>query len=141
MTRCPNSDARDDILYEVNSFVSCHTLPPHSGCVCVCVRSHTCFYYRPQYYKVIEESVSQIVLHRSGMDPDFGYRERLDIDLTHLVGRLCHWKPLILTVFGLVAHLKFKFNFCKTTMIGSLCLPLNGQTDIPAPDSCYFCRR
>ncbi|XP_057204917.1 protein diaphanous homolog 2 isoform X2 [Triplophysa rosa] len=43
------------------------------------------YYIRPQYYKVIEECVSQIVLHRSGMDPDFGYRERLDIDFTHLV--------------------------------------------------------
>ncbi|XP_073710451.1 protein diaphanous homolog 2 isoform X4 [Misgurnus anguillicaudatus] len=43
------------------------------------------YYIRPQYYKVIEECVSQIVLHRSGMDPDFGYRERLDIDFTHLI--------------------------------------------------------
>lgn len=42
---------------------------------------------RPQYYKVIEECVSQVVLHRSGMDPDFGYRERLDVDFTHLIGR------------------------------------------------------
>ncbi|KAK1803952.1 hypothetical protein P4O66_003889 [Electrophorus voltai] len=39
----------------------------------------------PQYYKVIEECVSQIVLHRSGMDPDFGYRERLDVDFTVLI--------------------------------------------------------
>ena len=51
-------------------------------CVGVCV-SH-----RPQYYKVIEECVSQIVLHRSGMEPDFGYRERLDVDFTHLIGTL-----------------------------------------------------
>ncbi|XP_023846047.1 LOW QUALITY PROTEIN: protein diaphanous homolog 2 [Salvelinus sp. IW2-2015] len=43
------------------------------------------YYIRPQYYKVIEECVSQVVLHRSGMDPDFGYRERLDVDFTHLV--------------------------------------------------------
>ncbi|MGH0178491.1 UNVERIFIED_CONTAM: hypothetical protein FKN15_077540 [Acipenser sinensis] len=43
------------------------------------------YYIRPQYYKVIEECVSQVVLHRSGMDPDFAYRGRLDIDLTHLV--------------------------------------------------------
>ncbi|KAG9349086.1 hypothetical protein JZ751_029406 [Albula glossodonta] len=44
------------------------------------------YYIRPQYYKVIEECVSQVVLHRSGMDPDFGYRERLDVDFTLLVG-------------------------------------------------------
>ncbi|XP_058252712.1 protein diaphanous homolog 2 isoform X5 [Hemibagrus wyckioides] len=43
------------------------------------------YYIRPQYYKVIEECVAQIVLHRSGMDPDFGYRERLDVDFTQLI--------------------------------------------------------
>ncbi|XP_041847658.1 protein diaphanous homolog 3-like isoform X2 [Melanotaenia boesemani] len=40
---------------------------------------------RPQYFKVIEECVSQIVLHRSGTDPDFGYRKRLDVDFSHLL--------------------------------------------------------
>uniref|UniRef100_A0A8C5GWM9 Protein diaphanous homolog 3-like n=1 Tax=Gouania willdenowi TaxID=441366 RepID=A0A8C5GWM9_GOUWI len=35
---------------------------------------------RPQYFKIIEECVSQIVLHRCGTDPDFGYRKRLDVD-------------------------------------------------------------
>ncbi|CAG5857854.1 unnamed protein product [Menidia menidia] len=35
---------------------------------------------RPQYFKIIEECVSQIVLHRSGTDPDFSYRKRLDFD-------------------------------------------------------------
>ncbi|XP_062416576.1 protein diaphanous homolog 2 isoform X7 [Pungitius pungitius] len=43
------------------------------------------YYIRPQYYKVIEESVSQVVLHRNGMDPDFGYSKRLDVDFTHLI--------------------------------------------------------
>uniref|UniRef100_A0A671MZD9 Protein diaphanous homolog 2-like n=1 Tax=Sinocyclocheilus anshuiensis TaxID=1608454 RepID=A0A671MZD9_9TELE len=43
------------------------------------------YYIRPQYYKVIEECLSQIVLHRSGMDPDFAYRERLDVDFSHLI--------------------------------------------------------
>ncbi|XP_044907079.1 protein diaphanous homolog 2 isoform X5 [Felis catus] len=43
------------------------------------------YYIRPQYYKIIEECVSQIVLHCSGMDPDFKYRQRLDIDFTHLI--------------------------------------------------------
>uniref|UniRef100_A0A8C6U6K2 Diaphanous-related formin 3 n=1 Tax=Neogobius melanostomus TaxID=47308 RepID=A0A8C6U6K2_9GOBI len=38
------------------------------------------FLIRPQYFKVIDECVSQIVLHRSGTDPDFGYRKRLDVD-------------------------------------------------------------
>nr|XP_013813028.1 PREDICTED: protein diaphanous homolog 2 [Apteryx mantelli mantelli] len=43
------------------------------------------YYVRPQYYKIIEECVSQIVLHCSGMDPDFKCRGRLDVDLTHLI--------------------------------------------------------
>ncbi|XP_057686743.1 protein diaphanous homolog 3-like isoform X3 [Corythoichthys intestinalis] len=40
---------------------------------------------RLQYFKIIEECVSQIVLHRSGTDPDFSYRKRLDVDFSHLV--------------------------------------------------------
>lgn len=30
--------------------------------------------------------MSQIVLHRSGTDPDFTYRKRLDVDFSHLLG-------------------------------------------------------
>uniref|UniRef100_A0A8C6JUS8 Uncharacterized protein n=1 Tax=Melopsittacus undulatus TaxID=13146 RepID=A0A8C6JUS8_MELUD len=44
------------------------------------------YYVRPQYYKIIEECVSQIVLHCSGMDPDFKCRGRMDVDFTHLIG-------------------------------------------------------
>ncbi|XP_074470746.1 protein diaphanous homolog 3-like isoform X2 [Sebastes fasciatus] len=40
---------------------------------------------RPQYFRIIEECVSQIVLHRSGTDPDFSYRKRLDVDFSHLL--------------------------------------------------------
>ncbi|XP_053720468.1 protein diaphanous homolog 3-like isoform X2 [Synchiropus splendidus] len=40
---------------------------------------------RPQYFKIIDECVSQIVLHRSGIDPDFSYRKRLDVDFSHLI--------------------------------------------------------
>ncbi|XP_042681345.1 protein diaphanous homolog 2 isoform X1 [Centrocercus urophasianus] len=43
------------------------------------------YYVRPQYYKVIEECVSQIVLHSSGMDPDFSCRGRMDVDFAHLI--------------------------------------------------------
>ncbi|KAM6979926.1 protein diaphanous homolog 3-like [Aplochiton taeniatus] len=43
------------------------------------------YYVRPQYFKIIEECVSQIVLHRSGTDPDFTYRRRLDVDFSHLL--------------------------------------------------------
>ncbi|XP_015133642.3 protein diaphanous homolog 2 isoform X1 [Gallus gallus] len=43
------------------------------------------YYVRPQYYKIIEECVSQIVLHSSGMDPDFSCRGRMDVDFSHLI--------------------------------------------------------
>ncbi|XP_009865301.1 PREDICTED: protein diaphanous homolog 3-like, partial [Apaloderma vittatum] len=43
------------------------------------------YFIRPQYFKLIEECVSQIVLHRSGTDPDFTYRKRLDINISHLI--------------------------------------------------------
>ncbi|XP_067903801.1 protein diaphanous homolog 2 isoform X2 [Heterodontus francisci] len=43
------------------------------------------YYIRPQYYKIIEECVSQIVLHRNGVDPDFEYRKRLDVDFSHII--------------------------------------------------------
>uniref|UniRef100_A0A674NND4 Diaphanous-related formin 3 n=1 Tax=Takifugu rubripes TaxID=31033 RepID=A0A674NND4_TAKRU len=45
------------------------------------------YFVRPQYFKIIEECVSQIVLHRSGTDPDFTYRKRLDVDFSHLLGK------------------------------------------------------
>nr|XP_057944944.1 protein diaphanous homolog 3-like [Doryrhamphus excisus] len=43
------------------------------------------YFVRPQYFKIIDECVSQIVLHRSGTDPDFSYRKRLDVDFNHLL--------------------------------------------------------
>ncbi|XP_041430615.1 protein diaphanous homolog 2-like [Xenopus laevis] len=39
----------------------------------------------PQYYKVIDECVGQVVLQCSGMDPDSRYRGRLDVDFNHLI--------------------------------------------------------
>lgn len=43
--------------------------------------------YRPAYYKLIEECVSQIVLHKSGVDPNFKSRD-FHIDTTVLVDDL-----------------------------------------------------
>nr|ALX18034.1 diaphanous-related formin [Lymnaea stagnalis]ALX18035.1 diaphanous-related formin [Lymnaea stagnalis] len=40
---------------------------------------------RPQYYKLIEECITQIVLHRSGCDPDFRQTKRFDIDVEPLL--------------------------------------------------------
>ncbi|XP_060089533.1 protein diaphanous homolog 3 [Heteronotia binoei] len=47
------------------------------------IRNDCCI--RPLYFKIIEECISQIVLHRSGVDPDFSYRKRLDVDFSHLM--------------------------------------------------------
>uniref|UniRef100_A0A5F8GSE5 Diaphanous related formin 3 n=1 Tax=Monodelphis domestica TaxID=13616 RepID=A0A5F8GSE5_MONDO len=43
------------------------------------------YYIRPQYFKLIDACISQIVLHRDGTDPDFTYRKKLDIDLRQFV--------------------------------------------------------
>uniref|UniRef100_A0A8C3S544 Diaphanous related formin 3 n=1 Tax=Chelydra serpentina TaxID=8475 RepID=A0A8C3S544_CHESE len=43
------------------------------------------YFIRPQYFKLIEECVSQIVLHRSGTDPDFTYRKKLDNIITFVL--------------------------------------------------------
>uniref|UniRef100_G1KDA5 Diaphanous related formin 3 n=1 Tax=Anolis carolinensis TaxID=28377 RepID=G1KDA5_ANOCA len=47
------------------------------------IRNDHCI--RPLYFKLIEECISQIVLHRSGIDPDFSYRKRLDVDFSHIL--------------------------------------------------------
>nr|XP_060625366.1 protein diaphanous homolog 3 isoform X1 [Anolis sagrei ordinatus] len=47
------------------------------------IRNDHCI--RSLYFKLIEECISQIVLHRSGIDPDFSYRKRLDIDFSHVL--------------------------------------------------------
>ncbi|KAL3878570.1 hypothetical protein ACJMK2_030907 [Sinanodonta woodiana] len=42
-------------------------------------------YTRAQYYKLIEECVTQIVLHRNGLDPDFRHTKRFNIDVQPLL--------------------------------------------------------
>ncbi|XP_053399361.1 protein diaphanous homolog 2-like isoform X3 [Mercenaria mercenaria] len=52
----------------------------------LCVRDD--LYARPQYYKLIEECVTQIVLHRSGVDPDFRLTKKFEIDVEPLLNTL-----------------------------------------------------
>lgn len=42
---------------------------------------------RPQYYKLIDECVAQIVLHRNGADPDFKCRH-LSLEIEGLIGEI-----------------------------------------------------
>ncbi|XP_075715471.1 protein diaphanous homolog 1 [Rhinoderma darwinii] len=48
---------------------------------------------RPQYYKVIDEVVSQIILHKNGADPDFKCK-RLSIDIESLIDHLIDKKKV-----------------------------------------------
>ncbi|XP_067949319.1 protein diaphanous homolog 2-like isoform X2 [Watersipora subatra] len=45
-------------------------------------------FVRLQYYKLIEECITQIVLHKSGADPDFRYTKRFNIDVDPLIGNI-----------------------------------------------------
>ena len=46
------------------------------------------FYSQPQYFKLVDKCVSQIVLHRGGMDPDFHYNRKFKINVDDIVGEL-----------------------------------------------------
>ena len=52
----------------------------------ICIRNEGLV--RPAYYKLIEECVNQIVLHRSGCDPDFAATKRFQIDVSPLLDKL-----------------------------------------------------
>nr|ALM55034.1 diaphanous-a [Lethenteron camtschaticum] len=43
------------------------------------------FLVRPQYFRLIEECISQVVLHRGGVDPDFRSTSRFHLDVDNLI--------------------------------------------------------
>ncbi|GAB1604558.1 protein diaphanous homolog 2-like isoform X1, partial [Argonauta hians] len=45
-----------------------------------------------QYFRLIEECVSQIVLHKHGMDPDFSYTKKFDMDVEVLLEQIANEK-------------------------------------------------
>lgn len=49
--------------------------------------------YRPQYFKLLDKCVSQIVLHRGGMDPDFHYTKKFQIDVDGIIGMIIEEPP------------------------------------------------
>uniref|UniRef100_A0A8C5WVG5 Diaphanous related formin 3 n=1 Tax=Laticauda laticaudata TaxID=8630 RepID=A0A8C5WVG5_LATLA len=69
-------------------------------------------FIRPLYFKLIEECVSQVVLHRSGLDPDFSYRKRLDVNFSHILGSACSF--LLQFEKEFVAHQETKAQLQKT---------------------------
>jgi len=56
--------------------------------VCNVVRA-VIVYCRPLYYQLIEECVTQVVLHKNGVDPDFRRTKRFDVDVEPLIGKCC----------------------------------------------------
>ena len=43
---------------------------------------------RTLYFKLIEECIAQIVLNKSGVDPDFGYRRLIQLDVEALLAKM-----------------------------------------------------
>uniref|UniRef100_A0A8D0G1D3 Diaphanous related formin 3 n=1 Tax=Strix occidentalis caurina TaxID=311401 RepID=A0A8D0G1D3_STROC len=78
------------------------------------------YFIRPQYFKLIEECVSQIVLHRSGTDPDFTYRKRLDINFSHLVD-ICVDKARLEECEERASELSRKYGSLPPVFVPSTC--------------------
>ena len=45
-------------------------------------------FFRPQYFRLIDDVISQIVLQRGGVDPDFKCRHLDDIDVERIIGNI-----------------------------------------------------
>ena len=81
----------DHIPYYFSGLVRAHFSDnlSRNSCIRFCSMSYACLFVflccRPQYYKLIEECISQIVLHRSSVDPDFSTR-RFQIEVDPLIG-------------------------------------------------------
>jgi hypothetical protein len=43
------------------------------------------FWARPQYFKLIDKCISQIVLHHGGIDPDFHYTQKFNMDIDAII--------------------------------------------------------
>ncbi len=44
------------------------------------------YWARPQFFKLLDQCVTQIVLHKSGIDPDFYYTKKFNVDVDPLIG-------------------------------------------------------
>lgn len=65
---------------------------------------------RPQYYKLIDECIAQIVLHRNGADPDFKCRN-LSLNIEGLIGELESETHM----WSSFSFLSFKSTWCVLT--------------------------
>lgn len=66
---------------------------------CLIIYLIVLIFFRPAYFKLIEECISQVVLHRNGYDPDFRVGQKISIDV----------QPLIESLLGTTCYLKSHF--------------------------------
>ena len=52
---------------------------------------------RPQYFKLVDKCVTQIVLHKSGLDPDFHYTKKILLDVDSIIGE---WSDCCAVIYG-----------------------------------------
>uniref|UniRef100_A0A8D3E3D8 Diaphanous related formin 1 n=1 Tax=Scophthalmus maximus TaxID=52904 RepID=A0A8D3E3D8_SCOMX len=94
---------------------------------------------RPQYYKLMDECIAQIVLHRNGADPDFKCRN-LSINIEGMIGELFDQNTHTDRHTDIQTHMHNQVFLILS--VGALPLPfplppppppLPGQTNIPLP--------
>lgn len=71
------------VVIRVSQGCSCAILKVLSSSLSTSPPPQIC--HRPQYYKLVDECIAQIVLHRNGCDPDFKCRN-LQLDIEALIG-------------------------------------------------------
>ena len=81
-------------------------------------------FVRPQYFKLIDECVAQIVLQKSGVDPDFSAR-KLQIDIDNLIGKIFFWVIEFYSIFLCM----FSLIILKNEAIQILANILEGQVE------------
>ena len=62
------------------------------------------YHARPQYFKLVDKCVSQIVLHKGGMDPDFHYTKKFLIDVDGIVGEGIMSMSVSVFIFPCTVH-------------------------------------
>ena len=72
----------------------------------ICIRDD--LHVRPAYYKLIEECVSQIVLHKSGHDPDFRATKRFQVDVEPLIEHLDLIEGIIVDILETISAKRSK---------------------------------
>ncbi|CAB1325290.1 unnamed protein product [Coregonus sp. 'balchen'] len=90
-------------------------------------------HFLPQYYKLIDECIAQIVLHRNGADPDFKCRN-LSLDVEGLIDNMVD-KTKVESSQAKAIDLEKKLDAELTARQAGLPPPLPGQAGMPPPPS------